>query len=120
MKHPMDCLVGENGNLLIGFLQIVSSYGIIKILQLLTIHFGRIEWFAKYNLGWESSTYTLDDFLHSDQDTDYLASQWCLNYVYNTLLLTDLINKIEYWKSIFSESKTSAWKWLYSKKIRLT
>ena len=48
---------------------------------------GRIEWFAKYNLGWESSTFTLDDFLHSDQDTDYLASQWCLNYVYNTFIL---------------------------------
>lgn len=119
MKQAMVCLVGENGNLLIGCLQIVSSFGIIKILQLLTIHFGRVEWFAKYNLGWESSTFTLEDFLKSDYDTSYLAQKWIENYIYNTLTLGDLLSRIDYWKKIILGG-TSAWKWLYSKKIRLT
>ena len=80
---------------------------------------GRVEWFAKYNLAWNDSNFTLEDFLKSDFDTSFLAQKWIENYIYNTLTLGELLNRIDYWKR-YILGGTSAWKWLYSKKIRLT
>ena len=80
---------------------------------------GRIEWFGKYNLGWSDSVFTLDDWLKSENDPEWLASKWVQNYVYNTLALSDILNRMDYWKR-FLIGKTTGWKWLYSRKIRLT
>ena len=85
----------------------------------MTIHFGRVEWFGKYNLGWSDSVFTLDDWLKSDNDPEWLASKWVQNYVYNTLTLSNILDRMDYWKRILI-GKTTGWKWLYSKKYRLT
>ena len=59
------------------------------------------------------------DDLSFENIPEYLASQWIQNYIYNTLSLTDILARLPKWKAFFL-GKASAWKWLYSRKIRLT
>ena len=58
--------------------------------------------------------FTLDDWLKSDNDPEWLASEWVQNYAYNTLSLQDLKNRSQYWYDYFTKSGNN-WKWRYGK-----
>lgn len=75
---------------------------------------GRICWYRQYNLAWSNDTYTLLAFSEDIDSVNNLAEKWILYYVYNTLSLSDLKNKSNYWYEYFMKSGNK-WKWLYGK-----